>query len=274
VPPPTAPLAPTFALLGDPVEHSLSPRLHNAAFAAAGIAASYRSIRVGAAELVAQLRALALAGGGGNVTVPHKRLAVTALDVASPMVRRTGAVNTFWLGPGGVHGDNTDVAGFHAALAHHDVHIEQQPVLLLGAGGAAAAVLLALLQAGSTVTIVNRSAYRARELIDRMTGLGVARWAEVAPPEPFAAVVNATSLGLRPDDPHPLPVARVPDGAAVIDLVYSRGGTSWVRAAAAAGRPAFDGAEMLLRQAAAAFTIWTGLPAPLEAMRTALGSNE
>lgn len=271
MPPPPSPLPGSYALLGDPVEHSLSPRIHNAAFAAAGIAASYRAIRVGAPELVAQLRALALAGGGGNVTVPHKRLAVTALDAASDVVRRTGAVNTFWLGRGGVHGDNTDVAGFQAALTHYGIDLAHQPVLLLGAGGAAAAVLLALLQAGSAVTIVNRSAYRARELLDRMAGLGAAHWAEVPPAGVFAAVVNATSLGLRPDDPHPLPVDRVPDGATVIDLVYSPGGTRWVQAAAAAGHPAFDGAEMLLQQAAVAFTLWTGLPAPLEAMRESLG---
>lgn len=270
MPAPPSPLPGDYALLGDPVEHSLSPRIHNAAFAAAGIAASYRAIRVGAPELIAQLRALALAGGGGNVTVPHKRLAVTALDVASDVVRRTGAVNTFWLGRGGVHGDNTDVAGFQAALTHHGIDLAGRPVLLLGAGGAAAAVLLALLQAGSAVTVVNRSAYRARELIDRMAGLGAARWAEAPPAEVFAAVVNATSLGLRPDDPHPLPIHRVPDGAAVIDLVYSRGGTRWVQAAAAAGHPAIDGAEMLLQQAAAAFTLWTGLPAPLAAMRESL----
>jgi len=262
----------TYALLGDPVSQSSSPRIQNAAFAAAGIRATYRAIRVSEAQVVPQLRALAEAGGGGNVTAPHKQVAVQALDVPSEAVRRTGAVNTFWLGPDGVRGENTDVVGFRDALAHHGFVLQGQPVLLLGAGGAAAAVLLALLQADCLVTVVNRSPDRARELIARLADCGAAHWAPVPPPEPFTAVVNATSLGMRPTDPHPLDIDRLPPGAAVIDLVYAPGATRWVRAALAAGHRACDGAEMLLRQAAAAFSLWTGRPAPLEVMRAAFAS--
>ena len=258
-----------YALLGDPVEHSKSARIQNAAFAACGLDLTYRAIRVTPQQLGPQLRVLAQAGGGGNVTVPHKQLAVAWIDHPSDAVCRTGAVNTFWRGPHGVHGDNTDVAGFRAAAAHHGVPLEHRRVLLLGAGGAAAAVLLALLQADARVTIVNRSAERARALAGRFAPSLPVQCATEPPLEPFDVVINATSLGMRPHDPLPLAVERLPERAAILDLVYASGVTRWVRGARAAGFVAFDGAEMLLRQAAAAFTLWTDLPAPLEVMRAA-----
>lgn len=259
-----------YALLGDPVAHSRSPSIHNAAFAAAGVAASYAAIRVAPGQLIPQLRLLAEAGGGGNVTVPYKQLALAAVDIPSPAVLSTGAVNTFWGGPQGVHGDNTDVIGFRDALAYHSLDLAGRQVLVLGAGGAAAAVLLVLLQAGSRVTLVNRSAERGRALAERLAPAGPVRLASAPPGAEFAAVVNATSLGMRPGDPHPLAVNRLPPHAAVVDLVYAPGETAWVRAARAGGHLSFDGSEMLLRQAAAAFSLWTGLPAPLEVMRRAL----
>jgi shikimate dehydrogenase len=261
-----------FALLGDPVQHSRSPALHNAAFAACGLNAVYRAERVAAEAAGSRLRTLALQGGGGNVTVPHKQLATAFLDHASPAVRHTGAVNTFWLGPRGVHGENTDVAGFRAAASHHGVALAGRRVLVLGAGGAAAAVLLALIEEGSQVTIVNRSPERAAALAARLGELGRLRWLPQPPPESFDVVVNATSLGLHPGDPPPLPIENLPPGASLLDLVYGAAGgtTAWVAAARAAGFRAFDGAEMLLHQAAAAFAIWTGLDAPLAVMRAAL----
>lgn len=259
-----------YALLGDPVARSRSPRIHNAAFAATGIAARYDALRLEPDQVVARLRELAAAGGGGNITAPYKQLAVAALDAPSPAVVRTGAVNTFWGGPHGVHGDNTDVVGFRDALAHYRLIVAGRPVLLLGAGGAAAGVLLALLQGDAEVTIVNRSPERARALAERLGAGDRVRLAAAAPAADFAAVVNATSLGMRPADPLPLPIGGLPAGAAVVDLVYAPDATPWVRAARAAGHLAFDGGEMLLRQAAASFALWTGLPAPLEVMRTAL----
>ena len=271
---PAPPAAPrVFALLGDPVAHSLSPRLQNAAFAAAGVDATYRTIRVAPGELVRQLRALAEAGGGGNITAPYKQLAVQALDTAAEAVSRTGAVNTFWRGPGGVQGDNTDVAGFRDALVHHAIDLAGRPVLLLGAGGAAAAVLAALLEAGSEVTIVNRSPERSQRLLAQLSAVNRVRQAASPPAEPFSAVINATSLGMQLADPLPLAIGRLPERAVVLDLVYTPGTTAWVRAARAAGHAAFDGTEMLLHQAAAAFSLWMGRPAPLEVMRAALADR-
>ena len=260
-----------YALLGDPVEHSLSPRIHNAAFRALGIDAHYVARRLRGEHVPRLARALAAAGGGGNVTVPHKQRILAALDAPSETVQRTGACNTFWAGPLGVHGENTDVAGFRQAAAHHGVALRDARVLLLGAGGAAAAVIAALLEeAVGRVDVANRTPARAAELVGRFAALGPVR----AVPQPAASeydvVVNATSLGLDPRDPLPLPPGELRPGTRVLDLVYAPGGTRWVHAARAHGCPAFDGAEMLLRQAAAAFRCWTGREAPLDVMRNAL----
>lgn len=260
-----------YALLGDPVEHSLSPRIQNAAFRALGIDARYVARRVPSRHVPRLARALAAAGGGGNVTLPHKQRILAALDAPSDAVQQTGACNTFWAGPLGVHGENTDVAGFREAAAHHGVPLRGTRVLLLGAGGAAAAVIAALLQERvAVVDVANRAPARAAALVDRFAALGPVR----AVPQPVAAeydlVVNATSLGLDPGDPLPLPPGELGLSSRVLDLVYAPGGTRWVQAVRAQGRPAFDGAEMLLRQAAAAFRCWTGRDAPLEVMRSAL----
>lgn len=262
-------MLPRYALLGDPVAHSRSPHILNAAFLATGIAARYEAIRVDPGQLVSRLRELALAGGGGNVTVPYKQLAVKGIDLPSDAVQRTGAVNTFWGTPKGVRGDNTDVEGFRAALAHYALPLEECPVLLLGAGGAAAAVLLVLIEARCEVTLVNRSPARAGELAERMGAAERVHPRATPPARDYAAVINATSLGMRPGDPYPLAIDRIPPAAAVVDLVYAPDGTAWVRAARSAGHLAFDGAEMLLRQAAAAFELWTSRPAPLDVMRSA-----
>lgn len=263
-----------FALLGDPVEHSLSPRLHNAAFRALGLDAHYRTHRVGPERLPRLARALAAAGGGGNVTLPHKQRIIAALDAPSAPVLATGACNTFWCGPGGVHGENTDVEGFRLAAAHHDVQLRGRRALLLGAGGAAAAVIAALLAADAReVTVWNRTLARAEALAARFAASGRVRAAAQLPPGDFDLVINATSLGLAPADPLPLAVDSLTSAADVLDLVYAPGGTRWVRAVRERGGRAFDGAEMLLRQAAAAFRCWTGREAPLEVMREALFSR-
>jgi len=131
-----------FALLGDPVGHSLSPRFQNAALAALDLDGVYVALRAHAAELPGLLRGVALAGGGGNVTLPHKALAAQVVDRTTPAVERTGACNTFWAEDGMVWGDNTDVAGVAAAVR---LVLGGPPAgaraLLLGAGGAASAAL-------------------------------------------------------------------------------------------------------------------------------------
>lgn len=264
-----------IALLGSPVGHSLSPVFQNAAFRAAGVDAVYLALSCTAESLPGLLRGIALAGGAGNVTVPHKALAASVVDRATEAVLRTGACNTFWEQDGVVWGDNTDVAGFAAAV---EALLPSRPramrVLLLGAGGAARAALHDLASRAAEVTLLNRTEARAGELLERYDG-APARLRVAASPgeirgETFDLVVNATSLGLRPSDPLPLPLDGGPAFGAALDLVYSPGGTPWVRALRERRVAASDGTEMLLQQGAAAFERWWGVPPPLEAMRSAL----
>jgi shikimate dehydrogenase len=267
-----------FAVLGDPVAHSLSPRMQNAALRAAGLDAVYTALRCSPDDLPGLLRGLARAGGGGNVTVPHKGLAASLVEEPSVAVLRTGACNTFWLEDGRVHGDNTDVAGFRAALEQVLPDPAGAQVLLLGAGGAAHAVVAALLEAeADRILVRNRSHVRARELVAAFGGESATlRLAEQDPASAgagFDLVVNATSLGLRPADELPIDLERLGRVGAALDLVYASGETAWVRAARKLGIPAADGREMLVGQGAAAFERWWRQPAPVEVMRQAVRPN-
>ena len=276
-----------LGVIGDPVEHSLSPRMHAAGFAALGIEAEYVTMRVPAAEgasVEAAMRDLA-ATGGGNVTLPHKGRAALALDEMTDVVRETGACNCFWVTDAGVlAGDNTDVTGIAGVLKDLLGGREPGEVLVLGAGGAAAATAVAAGRLGAPVLrIANRTPVRAVRLAARLRKQGLD-----ARPEPWPAagtcdvVVNATSLGLAENDPPPASFDRVTARLA-LDLVYTpasderpsdhdAGGTRWTRAANARGIRAIDGLEVLVLQGAACYPRWFGLEAPLEALRRAVAN--
>jgi len=263
-----------LALLGDPVAHSLSPVVQNAAFQAAEVDGVYVALRCDQRDLPGLIQAISRAGGGGNVTLPHKERAAAVLDAPSEAVRRTGACNTFWGEGGRVHGDNTDVEGFKRATSRF---LERPPegfrVLLLGAGGAARASLVGLLDLGvREVMILNRTTERARAVARRIGGerVRVADTIGHIEGERFDLVVNTTRLGLEEEDPLPLELGRLGRAGAVMDLVYGPEGTPFVRAAAALGIPATDGGEMLVQQGAVSFECWWKGPAPLESMREAL----
>ena len=267
-----------LALLGDPVAHSLSPVFQNAAIRHLGLDGVYVALRCADGDVAGLLRALAFAGGGGNVTVPHKAAAARAVGRMTEAAEATGAVNTFWLEGGEVWGDNTDVHGVTAAIRSlMGRSIAGGRVLVAGAGGAARAVLHALaVHAAREVVVLNRTPEKAREM-ERFARPGTAvraAWAlaEVGD-DGFDLAINATSLGLRPGDPLPLDPAAAPPMDAALDLVYTRTGeTPWVRAMRERGIPTADGTEMLLQQGAAAFRRWWGVDAPLGAMRDALAS--
>lgn len=267
-----------IALLGDPVGHSLSPIFQNAAFAAAGVDGVYLALRCGPGELPGLLRGIALSGGGGNVTLPHKELAARSVQRATEAVALTGACNTYWLQDGEIWGDNTDVAGFSAAAA---ALLGGPPsgarVLLLGSGGAARAALAALRADGAAEVVVRNRTPERGETLSRAfhtpaTRVSVSPLTESLAGERFDLVVNATSLGIRSTDPLPLPTTGGPAVAAALDLVYAPGETRWVRELRSRGVPAADGLEMLLRQGAAAFLRWWGRDPSLEAMRSALSA--
>lgn len=264
-----------IALLGDPVEHSLSPRFQTAAFRAAGVDGIYLALRCRPGELTGLLRGIALAGGGGNVTVPYKERVLSILDRTTGVVDRTGACNTFWPEAGEIHGDNTDVAGIREAVRALIGPVAGARVLLLGAGGAASAALVALVDGrADAVDVLNRTPARAEALRERIDAAGrrvrVLADARGLGREGYDLVVNATTLGLTPDDPLPLDLAMLRRAGAALDVVVARDSTAWVRHARALGVPAADGLEMLIHQGAAAFERWWGRAAPVDAMRAAV----
>jgi shikimate dehydrogenase len=267
-----------FALLGDPVSHSFSPVIQNAAIQDLGLDGVYVALKAESPqEMAAFLCGLARAGGGGNITLPHKEKAATVLDVPSPNVRRTGACNTFWLQEGKIHGDNTDVEGFSRALeAFLGGPPEGYRVLVLGAGGSARACLVALMDAGvEEVHLLNRTRERARAVARRIGGERVRVLddrMEVAG-KAYDLVVNATRLGLEPSDRLPLELDLLGRAGAVVDLVYGVRGTPFVDHARERGIRAADGSEMLLHQGAVAFERWWGRGPSLEVMRTALRAS-
>jgi shikimate dehydrogenase len=261
-----------LVLLGHPVSHSLSPRIHNAALGAAGIPLEYCALDVAPAQLRATLRSLRGEGAAGNVTIPHKQSAFDVCDHVTNVARLARAVNTFWVQDGTLIGDNTDVAGFDYVAHELLTSARADPparVALIGTGGAASAVATAV-QAweGAELIVWGRTAVRAGELAQRF---GCAR----AEPDLLAAVkgadlvINATPMGMV-DDALPVPIAALPRKCLVLDLVYRRGETAWVRAARDAGHPASDGLPMLVEQAARSFRRWLGVEPNREVMWSAV----
>jgi shikimate dehydrogenase len=213
-------------------------------------------------ELLAEtVRGLPGAGfRGANVTIPHKEAALALADAPSATAREIGAANTLIFEPDGtIAADNTDAPGLMAALGRAPAS-----ALVLGAGGSARAVVWALQRAGADVAVWNRTPARAAALGARV----------VQRPEPAEVLVNCTSVGLdgssTPFKDLPLTVDSLEEYATVVDLVYRRGGTALIREAARRGLTTVDGLEILVRQGAASFTLWTGRAAPLDAMRTAV----
>ncbi|WP_376792212.1 shikimate dehydrogenase [Thermoflexus sp.] len=275
-------------LLGWPVAHSRSPQMHNAAFAALGLDWAYVPLPVAPPDLEAAVRGLRAMGFvGANVTVPHKTAVIPHLDEISSIARAIGAVNTVRVVEGRWIGENTDVEGFRRALAETGLSVRGQAVVVLGAGGGARAVLAVLAMEGAKeIFLMNRSYERAARLVAelsetfpqaglRLPPVHVLRPGEF-PPEGVAVLINATPVGMAPAiEASPWPPERpFPWGLqGVIDLIYEPPRTRLMALAEAEGIPAFNGLGMLLHQGAIAFTLWTGLEAPLEVMRAALSGS-
>lgn len=264
-----------LTLLGDPILHSKSPEIQNRAFEAAGVDGVYVALQCREEDLQGFMVSIARSGGGGNITLPHKEKAAAIVEIASEAVVQTGACNTFWGDERGrIHGDNTDVDGFRSALSFFIGSVPSGiRVLLLGGGGAARASLLGLIDEGADeIVIFNRTPERARSMSRRIGGerTRVIPVLEEIEGEDFDLVINATRLGLEKNDASPVDLERLGCVGAAMDLVYGRHVTPFVRAAEAMDIRATDGAEMLVRQGAASFERWWGIPAPVEAMRAAM----
>jgi shikimate dehydrogenase len=264
-----------YAVIGHPIAHSRSPELQNAAFAAAGIDAAYLALPVAPDRLPEALRgAHALGFRGLNVTVPHKQAAAQQCVELEEVARLCGAANTLLRVEGGWGGANTDAPACRDLLRSAGIGAGGR-ALLLGAGGAALAGAWALLAVGAEVTVAARRPEAAKVLCDRLRAafpggprLRASGWDAAAD---LAAgsdvIVNATSIGLpgQTGGAAPVPLRR---GQVVVDFVY--GDTPLARAARAAGASLVTGEQLLVRQGALAFTLWTGQPAPEVTMAAAL----
>jgi shikimate dehydrogenase len=252
-----------FALLGQPVSHSLSPRMHNAAFLALGLDAVYVALACGADQVGPLMRSLVLAGGGGNVTVPHKAVAAAMVD--QTVEPKLEACNTFWGDGDRMVGDNTDVTGILDGLQQLGAPATRW--LVLGTGGSSRAAAEAARLAGAAVAIRSRDPARAARLEAEI----VERGGQVAEPDACEVVINATPLGLAHGDPLPVEPGACHAVRFALDMVYGQGGTPWVRAMRSAGIRAADGRTVLVAQGAAAFRRWfPGSAAPIEVMRAAV----
>jgi len=265
------PLPGRLVLLGHPVAHSRSPLFQNAALRAAGIPLVYETMDVAPDDLPRALALLREANACGNVTIPHKEAFASRCARLTAIAERCAAANTFWHEQGDLVGDNTDVGGVDAiALALLGPQRNTATVALIGAGGSAAAVLAAAEGWGNArVRLYNRNMDRADSLARRFGSV-----TSVAPSigsalDGATLVVNATPVGLR-DDAHPVPISELPPGAAVFDLAYRAGETSWVRAARDAGHRAADGEGMLVEQGALSFERWFGVEPDRDAMWRAM----
>lgn len=273
-------------IFGCPVEHTFSPALHNAAFTAAGLDYAYVPFEVSSRSLAAAVEAVrALGLAGVNVTIPHKEAVLPLLDGLSGEAELTGAVNTIINRSGYLYGDNTDGKGYLRALNEAGFDPAGKTVLFLGAGGAARAVAVQLALAGAgKLVFANRTAAKASDLsrfVAQKTGVRVElvswpdRAGDLLPVQVLTEadlVVQATSLGMSPNvgETVPLSFEAFRPGQVASDLVYNPVETLFLKKAVQAGAAAVSGLGMLLHQGALAFELWTGVPAPLEAMREAL----
>jgi shikimate dehydrogenase len=259
---------PRLAVLGHPIGHSRSPKMHNAALADLGLAPSwaYEALEVAPDAFEERVMQMPEEGfAGANVTVPHKGAALAVATVPSETAREIGAANTLTFAEGEVFADNTDAPGLLDALPGSPSGLR---ALVLGAGGAARAVVWALVREGAAVGVWNRTPLRSENLCEELGG------EPVADPEQsdYDLLVNSTAVGLGDENPFgELPLRRDGFGAAqvVVDMAYGSEPSELLAAAEGAGATVVDGIEILVRQGARSLRRWTGQEPSLEVMRAA-----
>ncbi len=269
-----------LGVIGHPITHTLSPKMHNAAFAASGLDYVYVAMDVLPEDLPAAVGGLgALGFRGFNVTMPHKEAVLPLLDELDEAARASGAVNTVVVEERRLRGANTDGSGFVEACGETRVGFEGAKVLVVGAGGAAAAIAVAVLGEGAReLRILNRSRWRAEKLRDRLQegypGAGISVY-DATDPEGAAwgasVIVNATYLGMKDGDPLPLPASCLGTDTVICDAVYRPDReTGFIRLARGRGLRTVSGGQMLLYQGVQAQRIWTGKEPDVRAMSDAL----
>lgn len=266
-------------IIGDPVEHSMSPIMHNAAFREAGLDYLYVPFRVKEKELGKAIEGMkALGLRGLNVTIPHKVAVLPFLDELDPLAEKIGAVNTIVNDGGHLRGYNTDASGFLQAMLEKGIQPEGKRVAVLGAGGTSRAVSFILADRGAHLVILNRRQELdwAEDLANRISqtfkqkvkALELNRGNVSKALEKADILVNATSAGMSPNiDESPLDPNLLKPGLIVYDIVYNPIKTKLLRDAEAAGSKTIGGLDMLVWQGALAFEMWTGQKAPVELMK-------
>jgi shikimate dehydrogenase len=266
----------TFAVIGDPIDHSLSPNIHNAAFRALGLDCTYIAYRIPKDDLHAGIESLKqIKISGFNVTIPHKIAMMEFLDDASQECKTIGATNTVSNENGRLVGYNTDMDGFLEPIKKRNLAISGQSVLLLGAGGAARAIIAGFAKEKiGKITIANRTKQKAQDLAKFASSLGVESDSVLLEDvEQSAAkskfIVNATSIGLQ-GEPSPIPAKAINPEHVIYDIVYMPMNTDLITQAKKNSATVIYGYEMLLDQACLAFEIWHKVKAPYDAMRKVL----
>lgn len=264
-------------IIGDPIEHTMSPVMHNAAFRHLGIDCVYLPFRVGKKAVGRAIEGVkALNIRGLNVTIPHKTAVIPYLDRLDPMAERMGAVNTIVNDNGILTGYNTDAAGFLRALKENKIEPRGANIVVLGAGGASRGISFLLAENGADLTILNRSLERAEDLASQVSTATETDVKALALDEENLSLalekadllVNTTRVGMIPDiNQTPVPSGRLRPDLAVFDIVYNPVKTSLLADAEAVGAQTISGLEMLVWQGALAFTLWTGQAAPVDLMR-------
>jgi len=248
-------------IIGWPVGHSRSPRLHGYWLEKHGIDGAYIPLPIPLKHFHDSVRGLMHAGfAGANVTIPHKLAAFEVCDAVDETARRAGAVNTLTFRDGRITGTNTDGLGFIANLRAQGVNPRAGPALILGAGGGARAIAAALLGEGIAITIANRTAAHAEQLAHDLTGPATLPWGERdAAVADHALVINATALGMEGKEALTIDLSRAAPGTAVADIVYVPLDTPLLRDSKARGLAAVGGLGMLLYQGIPGFRAWFGV---------------
>jgi len=269
----------TFAVLGHPVAHTLSPPMHNAALKAMGRDAVYLPYDVTPEALMDVLHSMHGMGfGGANLTLPLKEVAFEGLDTLDDSAKLVGAVNTVLFADRGMAGYSTDGYGLEAAIKEcFDLDLTGQSIAIVGTGGAGrAAALHSAVHGAQHILLLNRTPAKAEKVADEIRALGTSCHVEVSALDASASVqscgmvINSTTLGMKPGDASPLPTSAFTAKQAVMDMIYVDRQTPFMKAAAEAGARTANGLSMLLHQGARSLEIWTARDVPLDVMREAL----
>jgi len=266
----------TYAVIGDPIDHSLSPNIHNAAFRHLKLDHTYIAYKIPAGELSTGIEALkAIKIAGFNVTIPHKIEMMKFLDEMDTTCKVIGAVNTVLNEDGKLKGYNTDMIGFLDPIKKKNLTIKDSQVLLLGAGGAARAIVTAMVkEKASKITIVNRTMENANKLAEFAKKIG-GNVDTVSIQEAnkliadYKFIINSTSIGMR-NEPSPISTENISKDSIVYDIVYQPINTDLIKKSKENGATIIYGYEMLLSQAACSFEIWHKKEAPYDVMKKAL----